>query len=266
MSLNVEKIGRPLASIEGDGYLKGKQIWVATGSDKPKEGFPRLELPEEFHFQQIPNTKSEREILYLTGASGSGKSTYIRKYCEKFKKSYPDRDIFLFSSLKEDESLDAVKPLRVKMDDSVYKNPIKPEDLKESLVIFDDCDVLSDKKIRDAIMSLSNQVLEIGRHYKISACYVSHLPTNKGDTRRILNEAHSIIYFPHSGSLRGTRYLLEQYVGLDIKQIMEIKKMDTRWCCIFKNYPQVVMTERACWLLSEGLASEDLETIQKERK
>ena len=42
MSLNVEKIGRPLASIEGTGYLKGKQIWVATGSDKPKEGFPRL--------------------------------------------------------------------------------------------------------------------------------------------------------------------------------------------------------------------------------
>ena len=75
MSLNVEKIGRPLASIEGTGYLKGKQIWVATGSDKPKEGFPRLELPDEFHFQQIPNTKSEREILYLTGASGSGKST-----------------------------------------------------------------------------------------------------------------------------------------------------------------------------------------------
>lgn len=265
MSLNVEKIGRPLAVIEGSGYLNGKQIWVSTGSEKPKEGFPRLELPEEFHFQQIPNTKSEREIIYLTGASGSGKSTYIRKYCEKFKKAYPDRDIYLFSSLKEDESLDAVKPKRVKMDEELYKNPIKPEDLEQSLVIFDDCDVLSDKKIRDAVMSLSNQVLEIGRHYKISACYVSHLPTNKGDTRRILNEAHAIVYFPHSGSLRGTRYLLEQYVGLDIKEIMAIKKMETRWCCLFKNYPQVAMTEKNCWLLSAGGADEPLEDMSKKK-
>ena len=52
MTLNVEKLGKPLAVIEGKGYLDGKQIWVATGSDKPKEGFPRLDLPEEFHFQQ----------------------------------------------------------------------------------------------------------------------------------------------------------------------------------------------------------------------
>ena len=267
MSLNVEKIGRPLASIEGTGYLKGKQIWVATGSDKPKEGFPRLELPDEFHFQQIPNTKSEREILYLTGASGSGKSTYIRKYCEQYKKAYPNRDIYLLSSLKEDESLDAIKPKRIKMDEDIYKNPLKPEDFEESLVIFDDCDVLSDKKIREATMNLSNQILEIGRHFKISACYVSHLPTNKGDTRRILNEAHAIIYFPHSGSLRGTRYLLESYVGLDIKDILAIKKLETRWCCIFKNYPTIVMTERLMYLLSAGMAEgEDLETIQKDKK
>ncbi|QIG59385.1 putative packaging ATPase [Dishui Lake virophage 6] len=267
MSLNVEKIGRPLAVIEGKGYLKGKQIWVATGSDKPKEGFPRLELPDEFHFQQIPNTKSEREILYLTGASGSGKSTYIRKYCEQFKKAYPDRPIYLFSSLKEDESLDEIKPKRVKMDEDIYKNPIKPEDLQESLVIFDDQDCIGDKKIRNAVVELANQVLEIGRHFKISACYVSHLPTDKGNTRRILNEAHSIIYFPHSGSLRGQRYLLESYVGLDIKDIQAIKKLDTRWCCIFKNFPQVIMTEKMCWLLSAGMAEgDDLETIQRDVK
>ena len=153
------------------------------------------------------------------------------------------------------------------MDEDIWKNPIKPEDFEESLVIFDDCDVLSDKKIREATMTLSNQILEIGRHFKISACYVSHLPTNKGDTRRILNEAHAIIYFPHSGSLRGTRYLLESYVGLDIKDIQPIKKLDTRWCCVFKYFPQVIMTEKMCWLLSAGMAEgEDLETIQKDAK
>jgi hypothetical protein len=53
---------------------------------------------------------------------------------------------------------------------------------------------------------------------------------------------------------------------MDIKDILAIKKLDTRWCCIFKNYPQVVMTEKQCWMLSAGMAEgEDLETIQKGR-
>lgn len=265
MSLNIEKIGRPLCVIEGEGYLKGKLIYVATGSEKPKEGFPRLELPTEFHLQQTPDTTKEREILYITGASGSGKSTYIRKYCEKYQKAYPSRDIYLFSSLKEDESLDAIKPKRVKLDESIISNPIKVEDLEESLCIFDDIDVLSNKKIREAVLAISNQILEIGRHYKISCCYSNHLPTSKGDTRRILNEAHSITYFPHSGSLRGTRYLLEQYVGMDIKEIMAIKKMDTRWATIFKHYPSVIMTEKQIWLMSAGAADEEMEDMSKKK-
>ncbi len=138
------------------------------------------------------------------------------------------------------------------MDEDIYKNPIKPEDLQESLVIFDDQDCIGDKKIRTAVVDLANQVLEIGRHFKISACYVSHLPTDKGNTRRILNEAHAIIYFPHSGSVRGVNYLLQEYIGLSKEEIAGIKRMPSRWCCIFKNYPQICMTEKSMWFVGAG--------------
>ena len=56
----------------------------------------------------------------------------------------------MFSSLPEDDSLDAIKPKRIKLDKSIYEDPIEVEDCKDKVVIFDDIDVISDKKIRDA--------------------------------------------------------------------------------------------------------------------
>ncbi|MFM7986305.1 MAG: hypothetical protein ACKPKO_44030, partial [Candidatus Fonsibacter sp.] len=83
----------------------------------------------------------------------------------------------------------------------------------ESVCIFDDIDVISDKKIREAVYNILNQILEIGRHFKIHCIVTNHLPTNGKDTRRVLNEAHTVIYFPHSAGGQ-IKYLLEEYVGI----------------------------------------------------
>ena len=57
-------------------------------------------------------------------------------------------------------------------------------------------------------------------------------------------------FFPSSGSMKGINYLCKEYIGLDEKQIRMIKRMKTRWCCCFRNYPMVCMTERSIWLLN----------------
>ena len=75
--------------------------------------FRLLKIPNDAKLQQIPDTTKEREIIYMTGPSGSGKSTYTRKYLEQWKKKNKDKDIYMFSSLPEDESLDEVKPKRI---------------------------------------------------------------------------------------------------------------------------------------------------------
>jgi hypothetical protein len=56
------------------------------------------------------------------------------------------------------------------------------EELKDSVTIFDDIDVISNKRIRDAVYNILNQVLEIGRHFKITCIVTNHLPTNGKDT------------------------------------------------------------------------------------
>jgi len=260
MSFNFEKVGKPLCVVQekkpgAAGTLKNQVIYLATGDEKedPKHPFTFYKFPNGVLLQQVPNTESEREVLYITGASGSGKSTYTRLYCEQYKKKFPKNPIILFSSLPEDESLDSINPRRFKIDDRLIEEPITTDNIgifQDSCIIFDDIDVLTNKKHRQAVLDIANCVLEIGRHFKITAIFTNHLPTNKGDTRRVLNESHAVVYFPHSGSMRGTRYLLEQYVGLDKDMISKIKKMPTRWCCVFKNYPQAVMTQRRIMLAS----------------
>ena len=129
------------------------------------------------------------------------------------------RQIYIFfSSLPNDESLDDIEPKRVRVDDDLYIDPLPIKEFENSAIIFDDIDVISDKKIRDAVYSLLNHVLEIGRHFNITCLMTNHLPSNRSDTRRILNECHAFVYFPRSSSSK-IKYVLHEYIGLDKKQI-----------------------------------------------
>jgi hypothetical protein len=272
--LNLNKVGRPLARIDGGKY-SGRVVSVSDQFLNSKQQEPDDSLIQEFRqlkiandskFQHIPDTTKEREILYITGPSGSGKSTYTRKYLEQYKKKYKNRPIYLFSSLPSDDSLDKVGPKRIKLDERMHTDPIKVEELRESICIFDDIDVISDKKIREAVYDILNQVLEIGRHYKIHCVVTNHLPTNGKDTRRILNEAHTVTYFPHSAGGK-IKYLLEEYVGLDRKQISYMKKQHSRACTIFKNYPQCFMLEHEVGLLNlHDDSSEDEKLVKAKRR
>ena len=123
--------------------------------------------------------------------------------------------------------------------------------LKSRSASFDDIDVISDKKIREAVYSTVNQILEIGRHFKIHCIVANHLPTNGMDTRRILNEAHTVTYFPRSAGGK-IKYLLEEYVGLDRKQIAYMKRQQPRACTIFKNYTQCYLLQHEIGLLDLG--------------
>ena len=124
--------------------------------------------------------------------------------------------------------------------------------------------VISDKKQREAVYSLLNQMLETGRHFKITVIITNHLSTAGKDTRRVLNEAHSVTFFPFSGSLKGLKYLLTEYLGIDKKEFADIKRKKSRWCTVFKNYPQVVMTESDIWLPS--MTDEDEKMADEEKE
>lgn len=254
--------GRPMCKIEG-GHFNGTTVTVLntnpaenliTNGSCGKMDVTNVAIPREDigKFQQLPNTKSEREILYIAGPSGSGKSTYAKNYMKQYNVAYPSNPIFIFSAIYDPEAFEEVKNIYyVKIKDESYiKEPPTVEELKNSLVLFDDVDML-DEPIRGVTFSLLKKVLEIGRHFKISAILTMHALTDRDKTRTILNECHSVTYFPYSGSTMAIKYLLLNYVGLDVKNIEDIKKTGSRWATVFKNYPMTIMTEKKIAIASE---------------
>jgi hypothetical protein len=250
--MNYENIGKVIAKvINKNDKKKDKIISISDKTDDLDNPLNKIVLTKSFEtIQQIPNKQQERQILYITGASGSGKSYYTQLYCSEYKKMYPKNEIYLFSSINEDSSIDKIKGLqRFILDDNFIRENIEAEDFKDSMVIFDDTDVISNKVLKLKINSLLNALLETGRHYNTSVIYTSHIATAGIDTKRILNEAHSITIFPSSLGGRSLKYLLDNYLGFDKEQIKKVKKLDSRWTTICKTYPMVVLSEKEAYLL-----------------
>jgi chromosomal replication initiation ATPase DnaA len=104
--MNTEDIGTPVALItfEGD-KKKNKTLSIENDKFNVTDYLKHIKLtkPKE-KIQYIPNKKTERQILYITGASGSGKSYYTKQYCDQYRKLFPKNPIYLISSINEDSS------------------------------------------------------------------------------------------------------------------------------------------------------------------
>lgn len=248
--MNFEGQGSPVAIIK---TKSTKVVPVVSVDDKKvaRQSFTEFKLTGSDMFQQIPNPNTERQILYITGASGSGKSYYCKMYCDEFKRMYPKRNIYLISSISDDSSIDKVKDLkRIKLTPSLLDDELTAQDFRDSLVIFDDTDCITDKKMKVKINGILNSILETGRHFNVYCIFTSHLACAGNDTKRILNESHSITFFPHSLGGRSLKYLLDNYLGLDKQQIKKIKKLESRWVTVLKTYPQIVMSEKDIYTIS----------------
>jgi hypothetical protein len=241
--------GRPIAKVKGGKY-NGKIIFVEPDENKKvKNKFDELELTDG-EFIPLPNYKSNRNVMYVAGASGSGKSFYTKQYIKSLLEKKPDLPVYLFSPFDEDESLDDIEPQRIKIDMDLVEDPIDPKELRDSIVIFDDIDSIElknkkeSKQVKEAIRTLLNQCLEIGRHFNITTIMTNHILCAGNETKKILNEAHSITFFPNSGSKATMKRLSEQYGGIDEDTLKKIKKLKTRWATIHRNYPIIVSTQK----------------------
>ena len=203
------------------------------------------------HFEIIPLIKENQvQKCFISGQSGSGKSTWISNYAQTYKKLFPNNSIYVISRHNEDPVLDKIKGIkRIKIDDRLISQPIDCEDLANSVAIFDDTDCIKNKGHKDALNALKNSILETGRHTRTSCLITSHLACKGSETRSILNEAHQIYFFIGSGM--PINYLLQNYMGLEKKQIGELKKDNTRWHGFLRGYPQMVLTETTLRFLKD---------------
>ena len=240
MSLFNLKEGKKVAIIKG-GKNNGKYIYLNdNGTDEIKISDGKLEV--------LPNNEIVEKI-YISAPSGAGKSTWVGKWISKFKKSHREDPVILFSSVDEDKALDKYDVIRVELDEDLLDEPLDPIELENSLCVFDDTDTIRDKNIRNYLSSLRDHLLEVGRHYKIRLLITSHLLSNYAHTRRILNEATSVVVFPKAGT--GTYHIknfLRIYCGLDPKEIKKFINLPSRWVLISRGFPQYVIHEHGAYI------------------
>ena len=248
MSLNFENQGSPIAYVGTGKKSKLKQILsVAEHKKDVKHPFIEYTLQGEEKFLPIPDPSKERSVIYITGQSGSGKSYWVADWCKRYKQIFPKNNIYLLSSLEEDSSIDKIKDLyRIKLPEFMEDNWVVA-DLKDSVLILDDTDAITDKAIKKKIEILTNSILQTGRHYNTTCLFTSHLATMGKETKMILAECHSVVLFPKNMGNRSLKYILESYFGLDNKEIKKLKNLEGRWVQIIRSYPKGVLSEKyAC--------------------
>jgi hypothetical protein len=257
MAFNAQEKGRVICKIKG-GDENNTLIYLDTnykkGDANKEKGlkkinyFDKLTLPVNSTFEQYPDTTKERDVGLIAGASGSGKSYYVNQYIKNYRKAYKKRPIYFFSVLNQDDSIDEKIVKRVELNDSWLTEPLTIDDVRDSLVVFDDVEQIKDKGIKEQLFKFINECLTTGRHTNTSVFLIVHY-TNKPYIQSFLMECHTFTYFPR-GSNRSTNYALESYIGIDKKEIKYIKSLDTRWATVFKQYPNCVMTERDLFMLT----------------
>ena len=100
-------------------------------------------------------------------------------------------------------------------------------------------------------MNLVNSIATTGRHHNVSLMMLCHTATNGQMSKILLDECHAIVLFPANMTGKSSKYLLDNYFGLDKNQIKRVKDVNSRHIAILRSYPMVVQSETFIMPLSK---------------
>lgn len=194
----------------------------------------------------IPDENSER--IYIAGKSGSGKSCLTALYAREYHEMFPSRKIYIFTKHEKEKAYSKLPHTEITCDDELVTEPIDVKMFSNSLVIFDDCDHIQDKKISENVRRFNNDLITTGRKYNIHTITLQHQLMDYKETRNLLNEANKVVFFNSASNYHITRYL-KVYVGLEPDVIKKITGLKSRWTMINLSLPTYVLHEHGIFIL-----------------
>lgn len=190
--------------------------------------------------------KHKRSCIYIQGPSGVGKSTAAERWAWAYQAVYPERDVYLISQIEDDDDYSTLPGIQRIPHTDYDLGELRMNWFRDSLIIFDDTDTISNPEQQMNVQRFKERVLETGRHTNTSVIITSHIFSNYKETRRVLNECSQYILFPKTVWPAALTRALTSYIGLTKKQIEDIKERSrsSHWCLINTTYPQHVMHEQ----------------------
>lgn len=200
------------------------------------------------HIEMLPPLTGTQRFI-ISGMTGSGKSTMAASYMQKYKQLHPNNNIYLFSQHEKDPVYDKIKIgiKRIPLD-VLNETEITIDALKNSLVIWDDCDNVQDSALLKKIINLQQDIMSNGRHQGISCIVLLHVLMNYRATKGLLSDISGVMLFL-SGSKYSVNGFLKRYAGLDQQQIKSITGLKSRWFYLSMCQPMFVLSEHKAFLI-----------------
>lgn len=216
------------------------------------ESSTEVDLPPDSTFSLLPSKdKKTREIFYISGPSGSGKSYIAKSIAQAYHDYFPDRSVYVISKLEKDATLDKLKFIERIDPEKLVANPIDElSPFENSMVIFDDIENF-DKATDKVLQNLVNSIASTGRHNNVTMIYISHLLSDYKRTRLLLHEATHYVLYPQSTGSHALNYMAKVYLGLDKDEVTMLRKSGSRWVCLKKGYPTYLITEHSAKIMNQ---------------
>jgi hypothetical protein len=221
--------------------------------DEITSGRIKKQIISDNVLQVLPSDDQNMRCVRVMGMSGSGKSYWCAGYARQYHQMFPDRDIYLFSFIvDEDPAFEGIPIIKIPLNRQLIEQ-CPEQDIREfekSLVIFDDAENCNDKMLLKYIDSLRDRMHTMGRKLRINVLECQHLTTNFKASRISLLESSAFVIFPSGSSRRNLKYLLENYTNLPeekVKHILGIR--GSRWVYVKKSMPPMIISEHSCELV-----------------
>lgn len=236
------------------------------GSDLPSSdiSLSSSKYTFSFSFPKIHSDAQKRFVFYIAGPSGAGKTTIAADLAFSYHKANLKNKIVFISTVNDNPLLKRLKPIMInvideKMVDYNLFNPetrltvkddgVNPPLFKDSLVIFDDLEGITDKNVLSAIQqNLINPMLNTGRHQCLNVIFCRHILLDYEKTRNILVEMDFLVVYP-SSTRRQIRNCLKRYLGLEKDQMDKIMNCGERYVFIHCKFPMFAFTKSSAWII-----------------
>lgn len=254
MSIAKHKIKTKLADNEIIlGQTKEEKIVYVAKKGGETELNTEIEL-KPFPYLDLKN--KQRSGIFISGISGSGKSTIAKHLIDAYLKILGKQTrIILFT---QTEDLDpAFEPfsdnklfIHVCIKDDPMYPLLTPELLRDSIVVFDDYENL-DKILQSFTLGLIKDILERGRKMNIQTILINHQTQNYNKTRALIFECDTYILFPSANRNSVKKFLLS-YGDIDKKEVDNLieEAMNPFDFLLFrKSVPRYILTRHKIKLL-----------------
>jgi hypothetical protein len=259
----IKEISYAIAKDEVPTNRKLKEIYDMFKESSNKENKVSIKGNE---IEIIPCLEPQQvDNLYVCGRSGSGKSTFIGRYVEKFLNLFgKDSPVYLFSSKPVNDEpayqsfIDNIQQIFLSKDEleqyvnsddgtSPYEHFVNRKG--KSIVIFDDTENL-EKKVENLVKVIQGNILKTGRSSGIFTVNCRHILNSGQKTKDLFVECNKLILFPMGIPRIHTDYMLSKYFGFTKAAINELLNTKSRWIAISSRVPLYVLDEYRCYLPS----------------